>query len=209
MRRIFTSLIVGTSLLTLSAAASAGSQGYETDISAVPSSAIRIDVGISEDLSYRADNVPRGVKCPQAKGRNSGFACNGYLGEKDLTRLAGKLEKWTTKSLTKKGIVISEDADVVLKLTLVDAKNNRPTFNQLSKQPGLSFRSVAIGGAEVEGELFASDGTSIGTLSYSYYDTFFDEFTQTNGIWSDANRAIQSFSRRLAKDFALRNQTKA
>lgn len=204
MRKILTSLVLGTSLLSISHVASAkSSTGYNSEITSLPANTIRIEVQLSEDLEQRATGLPDGkTTCSSSRRLNSGFACNGFIGERDLNNLASKLEKWTSRSLTKKGMTISDEAGTVLKLTLVDAKNNRPTFRQLSEQTGLSLRSIGLGGAEVSGEILAADGSSLGVLSYSYYDTFFDNFTQSAGIWTDANHAIQRFSRRVAKDMA-------
>jgi len=210
MRKILTSLAVGGALLATSSLASArDGRVYNSNIESLPTTSIRIDVELSEDLAHRANNLPKKLSDRStARGLRSGFARNGFYGDKDLNKLMADLEKWTARDLEKKGIDVDEDAQAVLKLTLVDARPNRPTFNQLSKQPNLDFRSFAVGGAEIEGELFTADGTSMGTVSYSFYENFFNGFQQTAGIWTDARRTMQRFSKRFSKDIAKRgNQT--
>jgi len=115
------------------------------------------------------------------------------------------LKKWTSRDLEKRGIDVDEESQAVLKLTLVDARPNRPTFNQLSVQPSLDFRSFALGGAEIEGELFTAGGVSLGTVSYNFYETFFNGFQQTNGVWTDARQTMKRFSKRFSKDIAKRS----
>jgi len=204
MRKILTSLAIGSALIMTAGLANARSpQPFKSNIASIPASSIRIDVELSEDLAYRANNLPKKISDrSSARGLNSGFAGNGLYGEKDLNRLLANLEKWTEQGLEKRGVDVDEEAQAVLKLTLVDVRPNRPTFNQLSRQPALSFQSFALGGAEFEGELIASDGTSLGEVSYSFYETFFDQFQQNTNTWYDANRSIQRFAKRMSKDLA-------
>lgn len=206
MRKILTSLIIGSAFFASSNLATAGSsRGYKTDIVTVPASSIRVEVVLSEDLAYRANNLPKKTSDRNSsRGLRAGFANNGFLGDKDLERLVAKLEDLTTRKLEKRGIDVDEEAKTVLKLTLVDAKPNRPTFKQLSEQSSLSFDSFSFGGAEIEGELFLADGASQGKLSYRYYETFRDGFERSAGVWQDTRRTIERFSSRLAKDFAKR-----
>ncbi len=206
MRKLLTGLVLGTALFTTTNLANANSRGgFTTTIENIPTTAIRIDVLLSEDLAYRANNLPKNISSrTSSRGLRAGFANNGLIGEKDLNNLLVKLEKFTTHDLEKRGISVDDNAQSVLKLTLVDARPNRPTFNQLSKQPSLDFQSFGFGGAEIEGELFSADGTSQGKVNYTYYETFFNGFQRTAAVWSDTRRTMQRFSSRLAKDFAKR-----
>ena len=94
----------------------------------------------------------------------------------------------------------------MLKLTLVDVQNNRPTIKQLGQKIGLSFKSIQLGGADFEGELFTKDGRSLGAMSYSYYERPFDGFTTNRATWTDTHKAIQRFSTKLAKDLSKRRK---
>ena len=205
MRKFLPPLILAAAILTTSSNALAdGRRGFDSSITAIPVQSVRIDVALSDDLAQRAEGLPNNLKNCSVNRRTfkNGFACDGYLGQRDLDALTAKMKKHATKSLAKKDISVSDEADLILKLTLVDAQNNRPTHRQVSRQIGLSFRSFSVGGAEFEGELFTKDGTSLGQVSYSYYDDFLDEFSQASGTWTDANIAIQRFSNHIAKDFA-------
>lgn len=207
MRKLVTSLILSASaFMLLNTASAQSSQGYKTSLSDINVTSLKVDVDLSEDLQSRAEGLPEGrISCPSSRRINSGFACNGYYGQRDLDLLTRKLEKWTNAALTKKGVNVTDDAATVLKLTLVDVRNNRPTHKQLSHDVGLSFRSFGIGGADVSGELFDANGNSLGTVSYSYYDSFLDEFARSAGTWTDAKQALQRFSKRVAKDIASQN----
>ncbi|MEP6342463.1 MAG: hypothetical protein ABJ275_04035 [Maricaulaceae bacterium] len=211
MRKLVTPFILSASAFMLFNTASAqSSQGYKTSLSDISVTSLKIDVELSDDLQSRAEGLPKGrTTCSQSRRTNSGFACNGFYGQRDLDALTEKLEKWTETALTKKGINVTDDATSVLKLTLVDVRNNRPTLEQLSHDIGLSFQSFALGGADVSGEFFDANGNSLGTVSYAYYDSFLDEFTRSAGTWSDTRRALQRFSKRVAKDIASHSTTGA
>ena len=204
MRKTLTTLLFSTSCLLLANTASAqSSQGYKTSLSSLPTASVKIDVALSEDMQARAEGLPDGRRsCISSRRSNSGFACNGYYGQRDLDALTEKLEKWTTSALVKKDFNVTDDAETVLKITLVDARNNRPTLNQLRHDTALSFQSFGLGGADIEAELFDASGNSLGTASYAYYDNFFDRFTQATGTWTDARHAMKRFSTRVAKDIA-------
>ena len=136
-----------------------------------------------------------------ARGLRSGFSSNGYYGDKDLANLVEEVEEELTHDLTKQGITVSEDAATVLRVTLEDVRNNRPTFEQLSREPALSMQSVSLGGAELSGELIDASGESLGTVEYEWFEQSFQDltFARASGVWSDANRAISRFSKKTAK----------
>ncbi len=85
-----------------------------------------------------------------------------------------------------------------LKLVIEDAKPNRPTFLQLGKQPGLSFSSFGVGGAQVSGEYRSKSGVST-PVDYSWYET---DITRApyNSTWSDAEAAFDRLAAKLVKD---------
>jgi len=198
MRKLLT-----TSLLTLSFLASAPafakSFGYTSTISEPLNSAIKVEVVLSEDLSYRANHLPKRLRDRGSSSRlNSGFASNGFYGERDLLRLTERLQSKIEKKFTKKGIDISGDAPTILRVTLADARPNRPTHEQLSRDIGLSFQSISLGGAEIESELIAAGGRSLGSIDYKWYENDLRD-SQFGGIWNDANRAFDRYARKAAK----------
>lgn len=82
---------------------------------------------------------------------------------------------------------------------IVDAKPNRPTFQQMGDTPGLSMRSVSLGGAKLTGSIEDLDGNVISVTDYRYYENDIRAVVG-RATWSDANRAFDRFARKLAKD---------
>lgn len=197
MRRLLASSLITLSL-AMAAPALAGSN-FESTVTTSALSAVKIEVVLSEDLAHRANNLP--VKLSDrsnARSHNAGFSGNGFYGDKELARLTERLGEKLERRLTKQGLTVSDTASTVLRVTLVDAKNNRPTFTQLSHQPGLSFQSFGNGGAEFESELIAAGGQSLGTMTYDWYENDI-RFANHGGTWSDANRAIDRYAKKVAK----------
>jgi len=198
MRSILASSLLALSF-TLAAPAMAKSHGFDTTVSAPITSAVKIEVIVSEDMAHRANNLPEKLSDrSNARGLKSGFSGNGFYGDRDIERLTERLESKLEKKFANKGIEVSDTASTVLRITIEDAKPNRPTFNQLSKQPGLSFQSFANGGAELEADLIAAGGESLGTMSYRYYETDI-RYAKFGGTWNDANRAFSRFASKAAK----------
>jgi hypothetical protein len=200
MRKLTISLAT-TAMLAMPVMASAN--GFDTTITAPVTTSVKLDIKLSDDLAYRANNLPEKISDRGAGARSlrAGFAANGFYGEKSLNQLLDEIQDELSEDFERKGIMIDENAPITLSVTLEDVKNNRPTFEQLSRQPGLSFDSVGIGGAELSGELVGETGESLGTLSYSWYESGLEPYNmaRTNGVWTDARRAISRFSRKTAK----------
>lgn len=201
MRSKFKTLFIA-SVLSLSLPSFAQARAFKHNISAPLSSPVKIEVVLSEDMQHRANNLPKKLSSRNSaisRGTRAGFGNNGYYGEKSLNQLATTLEKKMTKKFTKKGIVISDDAPVTMRVTIEDAKNNRPTFQQLSFQPSLSFQSFSLGGATLSADLIGQDGASLGTMNYRYYehDLFFSQ--RFSGIWQDARRSFDRFANHAVK----------
>ncbi len=119
-------------------------------------------------------------------------------GLKDLQALADTLKTSVEARLSAKGRLSLGAPDAArVNLVLVDAKPNRPTFKQLADRPGLSMQSFGIGGAEIKGEQVMPDGGKI-MLGYAWYESDI-RWSQAQSTWADAERAIDSFARRLAE----------
>jgi hypothetical protein len=81
-------------------------------------------------------------------------------------------------------------------LVLEDATPNRPTLQQLSDHPGLSERSIALGGAAVSGVVTFADGHTE-PFSYTFREiSLRDEIGV--GQWTDADRAFEYLGDDLA-----------
>ena len=198
--------IIKTSLIAFSLIAAApiaaNATGFESTVESPLSGPIKVEVRLSEDLAYRANNLPKKRSKRGSSGhRNSPFAQNGYYGEKDLARLTQRLETHILAQMEKRGVSTSPNAATVLRVTLTDAKPNRPTFNQLSREVGLSFQSFSIGGAEMEAEIISAGGDSLGTMNYDWYEDDIRD-AKYNGTWTDAHRSIQRFAKHAAKNLA-------
>ena len=197
--------VLASSLLALSFAVAAPAMaktGFDTTVTAPLTSAVKIEVVLSEDMAHRANNLPKKLSDRgHARGLRSGFSGNGFYGDRDLERLTERLESKLQRKLMKKGIEVSDNASTVLRITIEDARPNRPTFNQLSKEPSLSFESISLGGAELEAELIAAGGRSLGTMSYKYYENDIRD-AKYGGTWSDAHRAFGRFASKAAKTLA-------
>lgn len=200
MRHLFTTAAIVASLSLAAPAMAQSSHGFESTLSSPISMPVNVEVVLGEDLAYRADNLPKKLRDRASSGgrMNSGFSQNGYYGERDLNRLVERLEDRMEKQLTKRGVTVSEGADTVMRLIITDARPNRPTFNQLSKEPGLSYRSFGNGGAAIEGEIIQAGGESLGEFSYAWYENDID-FAAHSGTWTDAHRALDRFARKTAK----------
>ncbi len=201
MRSIFASSLLAFSF-ALAAPTFAKSYGFDTTVSAPVTSPVKLEIILSEDMAHRANNLPEKLSDRSgARGLRSGFSGNGFYGERDLERLIQRLETKVEKKFSKKGIQISDTASTVLRITIEDAKPNRPTFKQLGVEPGLSYESFGNGGAELQAELIAAGGQSLGTMSYRYYETDIRD-AKYGGTWGDAHRAFGRFASKAAKTLA-------
>jgi len=194
--------VLATTALSLPIVANAGGIGYDSTITAPQITTIKLDVRLSEDMAFRANNLPKKLSDRgNSRGLNNGFAGNGFYGDRELKKLTERLSEKVSYRLEKQGIKVSDTASTTLVVTLDDARPNRPTFEQLSRQSSLSFQSFATGGAEIKSELFDTSGASLGSSEYRWYENDIRD-AGFGSTWQDANRAIGFFSRKIAKDLA-------
>lgn len=84
-------------------------------------------------------------------------------------------------------------------VTILDAKPNRPTMQQLTDKPGLDMlRSKSIGGMDVKGAAYDASGQLIAEVEYDWYETNINNVI-ASGVWGDANRASRRFAEKFAK----------
>jgi len=200
MKRLTSILALGASL-ALSSLAQA--TGFDSDISATITGPIKVEVVVSEDLAHRAENLPKKLSDRGSSRRlNAAFANNGKYGQRDVDRLVEEMNEELAEDFEKYGITISDDAPTLLRVTLEKVKPNRPTFKQLSVDSSLSFKSIAIGGAEITAEVIGAGGETLGTMEYDYYSNFDDIRFRALSTWQDANRSISRFSKKASKKLA-------
>ena len=177
----------------------------KTKTASLPSaSAVQLSVSVSDDLAHRADNLPKDRR-NRGRARNSrdGWSGNGFYGQKDIDYLKAEVREELTDDFSRYGITVSDTAAYTLKVTLVDADPTRPTFRQLSKQPGLSRQSLANGGAQLRADMYDASGALLGTLDYDWHETSLRDNIGAS-TWSDARRAISRFARKTAKTISVK-----
>lgn len=186
--------ILATFILTLGLSAPLSVSAKTTgDLPAA--SAVKITISVSEDLAHRADHLPKKLRDRgSARSSRDGWAGNGHYGQRAIEHLRDDVRKELSDDMAKFGVQQSDNAAYELRITIVDAEPTRPTFKQLSKQPGLSYQSVGNGGATLKAELLDGSGNVLGQLDYDWYENNLRE-NYGFSTWSDAERAISRFSR--------------
>lgn len=126
-----------------------------------------------------------------------------YYGERDVQRLADDLHAEVQAALMGAGRLAGEDDEPAgrIDLILTDAAPNRPTFEQMKNEPGLSFQSVSRGGAAVEAVLYDASGQEVGRMEYDWRTPDLRD-SQARGVWTDADRTIDRFAARLTRALA-------
>lgn len=118
-------------------------------------------------------------------------------GEREGERLTEEILEDLERAFEKAGV---EPAKV--DVTIVNAKPNRPTFEQMHAKPGLDpIRSISIGGMELTGTVYDSDGNVLVTQDYGWFENNIRDVVGS-GTWTDANRASRRFATRLAKQLS-------
>ncbi|MEM6535042.1 MAG: hypothetical protein AAF613_05310 [Pseudomonadota bacterium] len=140
-------------------------------------SAVEVNVSFSEDFSEKlADDY----------------------GEKEGEYLSREITEDIEDALTEAGL-----SPARVDVTIIDAKPNRPTFEQLTDRPSLSAtRSRSIGGMDLVGTAYDADGNALGTESYDWFQSDIRN-TIAAATWTDAERTSRRFATRLAE--ALEN----
>lgn len=203
MQNLLKTLIL-TTLIGTATPAFAGGYDFETTLPKPINVALDIDVEIGEDLAYRADHLPKKMRDRNTSRFNAAFANNGFYGQKDLDQLEERLETKLEQAFAKKGLEVADDAMLTLKVTLQDAKPNRPTMAQMRRDTTLGFHSFGLGGAEIDGVLVDIEGNIVGKMAYKYYENDIRD-AQYGGTWSDANRAVARFATKTANHLAATN----
>jgi hypothetical protein len=114
----------------------------------------------------------------------------GY-GDREVRTLQRDLREQVARAISR-GRNRVDRVDIVLE----DATPNRPTFEQLGRNTGLSARSVGLGGARLSGVVYA-DGRRL-PFRFGWYET---DLRNERGAttWSDAYRAFGMLAGRIAR----------
>ncbi len=87
-------------------------------------------------------------------------------------------------------------------VTIINAKPNRPTMEQLSARPGLdAIRSISLGGMELVGTAYDAKGNVIAAQEYRWFENNLSNVIGY-GVWTDANRASSRFAKKMAQQLS-------
>ena len=113
-------------------------------------------------------------------------------GAREIEQIRKDLQDEVSKAVAKSSSPVTR-VDVVLE----DAVPNRPTFDQLGRNVGLSMESVGVGGAKMSGVVHTADGRQL-PFRYGWFET---DLRNERGAttWSDAYRAFGMLAHRVAK----------
>ncbi len=116
-------------------------------------------------------------------------------GERELDYLTDEIREDLTRELGK-----AEVSPARIDVTILDAKPNRPTFEQLGAG-GLSFESFSIGGMDLKAVAYNASGEVMGELEYDWFENDIRD-ARFQSTWGDARRASGRFARKFAKEIA-------
>lgn len=125
------------------------------------------------------------------------------LGARERQELEDMVVRLVSRELTRHGADVRAGAPTTVEITLIDADPNRPTFEELSRTPGLSMgMSVSTGGAELSATLRSADGHVLSEVSHRYYTQSLNDMVGSPNTWTDAHRAISRFARKVGDAYS-------
>lgn len=160
-------------------------------------SSVIVKVYLSKDMIFRADNVHKNIRARVgSRGSSGGFSEDGNYGMSELENLVEDLEKELSKKFRKEDWVIAKNLEsspnYVLQVLILDARNNRPTPEQLSHS---AFDGEKEGGAILVAKIINPENiTEFRAYNYEYFDR-----GRSPMIWGGAKKAFSQFSKKLVK----------
>ncbi|MEQ8434732.1 MAG: hypothetical protein RIA71_10865 [Oceanicaulis sp.] len=129
-------------------------------------------------------------------------------GPREIERLTRRMQGALMDALMDAGRFseIDQPGANVLLVVIEDAQPNRPTFRQLSVRPGLSARSLSLGGARVTAILTDPAGEELGRFAYAWRTPSLDS-SQYATVWADADTAFSRFARLIAEELQDQDDT--
>ena len=119
------------------------------------------------------------------------------LGQRDLNELQAELQRTVEHQLARHPL----GEGVRLDLVITDVEPDRPTFQQMSNRPGLSYESFGLGGATLDGVITGADGATA-PLHYRWYETDICH-ARFSSTWEDAERAFGFFADHISRGEAV------
>lgn len=118
------------------------------------------------------------------------------LGVREGAYLSEALSRYVAEALEDRGL---SGRNVSIELSIVDARPNRPTFEQTMDRPGLDrFNSISVGGASLEGVIRNANGAVIQNVEHRYYSHDLWDARYNADTWGDARRAMRRFATKVA-----------
>jgi hypothetical protein len=125
------------------------------------------------------------------------------LGARERQELEDMVVRLVSRELTRHGADVGPGASTIVEVTLIDADPNRPTFEELTRTPGLSMSlSISTGGAELSATLRRADGQVLSEVNHQYYTRSLNDLIGAPNTWSDAHRAISRFARKVGDAYS-------
>ncbi|MEO0549733.1 MAG: hypothetical protein AAFZ91_07420 [Pseudomonadota bacterium] len=116
------------------------------------------------------------------------------LGEREGDILSSEIVEDLNRAFERVGV-----SPTKVSVTIINAKPNRPTFEQLGDRPGLdASRSIAVGGMKLQATAFDAAGNELTELEYGWFESDIRQSVGTT-TWSDARRASNRFARKFAE----------
>jgi hypothetical protein len=118
------------------------------------------------------------------------------LGAREGDVLQSAVSDAVGRALAERGV---DGAPVTVEVSIIDARPNRPTMQQLVDEPGLdAIRSISIGGAELRGVLRGADGQVLSEVTHRRYNHNLQDIAGPATTWTEARRAIRQFANKVA-----------
>lgn len=138
------------------------------------------------------------VASPATAGQLQVNVTYGEKAQEKIEKTYGVREKAVIQEMVESSLKESL-GDRVSRVDVVihDLTANRPTFKELGDKPGLSMQSFGIGGADVSGKAYDAAGNLIGEARYDWTGDII--WADTAWVWSDTDRTLSVFARKLAK----------
>lgn len=120
-------------------------------------------------------------------------------GLREIAYLERILQSRVERQLAKAGADVRDASGNSLRITLLEARPSRLTYQQQSGRVSLDYSlSRSLGGAGLRAELLDASGNVIDMLDYEWYE--FDlRFSNAVTPWYDTERAFEYFSLALHK----------
>jgi hypothetical protein len=123
------------------------------------------------------------------------------LGVREGAYLSETLSRYVAEALEARGL---SGRNVQIELSIVNARPNRPTFEQAMDRPGLDiFNSISVGGAELRGVVRNAAGVEVQTVEHRYYSHDLWDARFNADTWGDARRAMRRFATKVADAVAI------